>query len=193
MGKAKDKDKAKRQKWFGSKTNGSGMSAIVINKVRMSVKEHWVSFMPKHFIGRLTKDHPIISIGSRGEYANLDGFDNTLRLTLDVSELDDKYNPERVTKEKVRDVIQFVCKNYDKPILVHCNEGMCRSPAIAEAIAFCFTNIRLNFDFAGCKRNYYGDPGLTRSFIRIFDEVSNEIEMINLINEYEAKIDGSLS
>lgn len=196
MGTKHSKDKAKRNKWFGAKTtdhtsNNSlrGLSAVVkpiTAKIPVPTGEHWFCSMPKTFLSKISTDFPVISIGDRYDSFDIKaaGFTNSLPLVLDVSHLHEKYNPAKITVEKVRDIIRFICSNNDKPILVHCTEGVSRSPAVVDGIAACF-RARINFDFEGISERRYGDAGITRDFIRVFKEVSIEPEMSELIAGYK--------
>lgn len=191
MGKAKEKDKKKRDKWFGKSNLGCAKPPVVIvkDRVDMANKTHWLSFVPAAFLHRLPKNTPIISIRDKYGMPYMDGhsFTNLLPVRVDTSSTPEHYNPARLTHETVRELVSFVCTNYDKPIIIHCNEGACRSPAIATALGYCLPNLRVDTTFEGCNRNYYGDTQLTRTFIKLFEEVELEPEMAEMIKVYNER------
>lgn len=173
MGTKQQKEKEKRQKWFGRhgiiKTTNHATNSTRIEKC---VDHSWSTFVPAKFLENLGSNHAVISIVDRyTDRPNLQRFAASLPLTISP-QCDRPYDDHKdITPELVESIVSFVVANQDKGIVIHCGEGSVRSPALAMALEYTM-GIIVNQRAIGCPGHTgNADRALIRSFRKVFKDL----------------------
>lgn len=111
-----------------------------------------VTFVPYAAMSQIDSTTPVIAIANpRSGYAYSKPFDTIL--TLEFVDDDWRSNQPLFTVAHAKQVMEFVTSLPDSHnLVVHCGEGMCRSPAIAQALAD-FAGYTFNLDHPQCPKN----------------------------------------
>jgi predicted protein tyrosine phosphatase len=170
VGTKQQKEKEKRQKWFGSqgiiKTTNHATSSTRIEKL---VAPGQSTFVPAKCLENLGSNHAVISIVDRyTDRPSLQRFAASLPLTINP-QCDRPYDDHKdITPELVESVVSFVVANQDKGIVIHCGEGSVRSPALAMALEYTM-DITMNQRAIGCPGHTgNADRALFMSFREVF-------------------------
>ncbi len=173
MGTKNQREKEKRQKWFGNRGIITTPNCTQIKtKIEKLVDPSWSTYIPAKCLDALGPNHAVISIvDSYTPRPDLRRFTASLPLTI-RPQCDRPYEDHKdVTPELVESIVSFVVANQDKGLVIHCGEGSVRSPALAKALEYTM-GIAVNQRAPGCiGHTGNADRALFMSFRKVFKDL----------------------
>jgi hypothetical protein len=136
-------------------------------------KDPWVTFIPGRSVSAVDRKLRIISVTDRHRSANdelLKTFKDYIHLPINPTMGDVFYNGS-VTIDLFQELHAWIQKDLTTPIVVHCGEGIMRSPAIAEFITDYYP-YKPYYDYQLCPKHIGNlDTGVYRTLTSLFEEL----------------------
>lgn len=136
-------------------------------------KDSWVTFVPKRSLDVIDKDVRLVSITDRWA-GSIDGLEDKFKgyfhLPINPTMGDVFYNGD-INTTLFEEFDAWVRSDLKTPIVVHCGEGMMRSPAVAEFLVRTY-KFKPYYDYPYCPRHTGNmDNGVYRTLLSLAEEL----------------------